>query len=266
MEAKFTDAVKDIIQLSRKEALKNKNDFIGSEHLMLALLDNQEEINEGKKTAANLILEKIHVDFYKLKDALIDSLKRYKKVNVAELGSIPLTKDSEKILKETYLEAKRYDSSVISSFHLLLSCLKEGSSNAAIVLKNFNIDYDVVKKAATESLLKEIELVEKVSSKEKISEEKVTSEEKLVIQRKAIEEANVRARQTLSNRMKDVDFVTPLDNTTPLSLYFDTKEYSNEDIVSIISLLSELYSNIGGDYLKITGMNQFERIVNLDLA
>jgi len=53
---------------------------------------------------------------------------------------------------------------------------------------------------------------------------------------------------------------------TPLSLIFDSKDFSSEDIKNIISIISEIYFNIGGDYLKIAGMSQFEHKIDLDFA
>lgn len=56
------------------------------------------------------------------------------------------------------------------------------------------------------------------------------------------------------------------ERTAPLTLIFDRAEYSPDDIKEIIILLSKLYSNIGGDYLKVSGMSQFEKVIDLDFA
>lgn len=52
----------------------------------------------------------------------------------------------------------------------------------------------------------------------------------------------------------------------PLKLYFDLNEFSKEDVVEIISLLSEIYKSIGGDGLEIKKLDCFEYINNLTPA
>jgi ATP-dependent Clp protease ATP-binding subunit ClpC len=61
------------------------------------------------------------------------------------IGNIPLTKQAEKVLKITYLEAKLYKSDVIGTEHLLLSLLRDDDNIAAQILHQFNIHYDVVR-------------------------------------------------------------------------------------------------------------------------
>lgn len=47
-------------------------------------------------------------------------------------------------------------------------------------------------------------------------------------------------------------------NTQPISLYFDKKQFSTEEIARMISILSEIYKSVSGDELEIEGMNRFE--------
>ncbi|MBI3787518.1 MAG: ATP-dependent Clp protease ATP-binding subunit [Ignavibacteriales bacterium] len=61
------------------------------------------------------------------------------------IGNIPLTKQAEKVLKITYLEAKLYKSDVIGTEHLLLSLLRDDDNIAAQILHQFNVHYDVVR-------------------------------------------------------------------------------------------------------------------------
>src|SRR5205814_8875362 len=61
------------------------------------------------------------------------------------IGNIPLTKQAEKVLKITYLEAKLYKSDVIGTEHLLLSLLRDEDNIAAQILNQFNVTYDAVR-------------------------------------------------------------------------------------------------------------------------
>ncbi|MEB0249092.1 ATP-dependent Clp protease ATP-binding subunit, partial [Mucilaginibacter sp. 5B2] len=61
------------------------------------------------------------------------------------IGSIPLTKQAEKVLKITYLEAKIFKSDVIGTEHLLLSILRDEDNIASQILTQFNVNYEVFK-------------------------------------------------------------------------------------------------------------------------
>ena len=62
------------------------------------------------------------------------------------VGNIPLTKQAEKVLKITYLEAKLYKSDVIGTEHLLLGLLRDDENIAAQILQQgFSVTYDAVR-------------------------------------------------------------------------------------------------------------------------
>jgi ATP-dependent Clp protease ATP-binding subunit ClpC len=64
---------------------------------------------------------------------------------VKNLANIPLTRQSEKVLKITYLEAKIFKSQLIGTEHLLLSILRDEDNIATQILEKFDVNYDVVK-------------------------------------------------------------------------------------------------------------------------
>ena len=82
-------------------------------------------------------------DLYKLKKAIEDTVRT--SGGTLTIGNIPLTKQAEKVLKITYLEAKLYKSDVIGTEHLLLSLLRDDDNIAAQILHQFNVHYDVVR-------------------------------------------------------------------------------------------------------------------------
>ncbi len=136
MEGNFSNRVQDVIRLSREEALRLGHDYIGTEHLLLGV------IREGEGIAVK-ILRNLGVDLYKLKKAIEDTVRT--SGGMLTIGNIPLTKQAEKVLKITYLEAKLYKSDVIGTEHLLLSLLRDDDNIAAQILHQFNIHYDVVR-------------------------------------------------------------------------------------------------------------------------
>lgn len=136
MEGNFSNRVQDVIRLSREEALRLGHDYIGTEHLLLGV------IREGEGIAVK-ILRNLGVDLYKLKKAIEDTVRT--SGGTLTIGNIPLTKQAEKVLKITYLEAKLYKSDVIGTEHLLLSFLRDDDNIAAQILHQFNVQYDVVR-------------------------------------------------------------------------------------------------------------------------
>jgi len=137
MEAKFSPRVKDVIQYSREEALRLGHDYIGTEHLLLGL------IRDGDGVAIKLLKE-LTVDTAKLRRSVEDAVKGTIGTNV-HIGSIPLTKQAEKVLKITYLEAKIFKSDVIGTEHLLLSILRDEDNIASQILMQFNVNYEIFK-------------------------------------------------------------------------------------------------------------------------
>ncbi len=136
MEGNFSNRVQDVIRLSREEALRLGHDYIGTEHLLLGV------IREGEGIAVK-ILRNIGVDLFKLKKAIEETVRT--SGGTLTIGNIPLTKQAEKVLKITYLEAKLYKSDVIGTEHLLLSLLRDDDNIAAQILHQFNVHYDVVR-------------------------------------------------------------------------------------------------------------------------
>lgn len=137
MEAKFSPQVKDVISFSREEALRLGHDYIGAEHLLLGL------IREGDGMAIK-VLRSLGVDTSKLRRAIEDAVKGTSSVTV-NLGNIPLTKQAEKVLKITYLEAKIFKSDLIGTEHLLLSILRDDDNIASQILLQFSINYEIFK-------------------------------------------------------------------------------------------------------------------------
>ncbi|PKL80378.1 MAG: Clp protease ClpC [Ignavibacteriae bacterium HGW-Ignavibacteriae-4] len=136
MEGNFSSRVNDVIKLSREEALRLGHDYIGTEHLLLGI------IRDGEGIAVK-VLRNLDVDLYKLKKGIEETVRP--SGSTITSGNIPLTKQAEKVLKITYLEAKLYKSQKIGTEHLLLSLLRDEENIAAQILEQFNVNYDLVR-------------------------------------------------------------------------------------------------------------------------
>ncbi len=138
MDAKFSPEVKEVISYSREEALRLGHDYIGTEHLLLGL------IREGEGLAIK-VLKSMELDVIRIRRSIEDAIKDKASAHTYNAGSIPLTKQAEKVLKVTFLEAKLLNSDIIGTEHLMLSILKNKDNIATQILNQFDVDYDVFK-------------------------------------------------------------------------------------------------------------------------
>jgi ATP-dependent Clp protease ATP-binding subunit ClpC len=139
MNSKFSPKVKKIISISRDEAIRLGNDFIGTEHLLLGMI-------KDKDSVAIKVLDSLDVDLYELKYKIESSIQNQRGVSSQlNVGSIPLNKHAEKALKVSFLEAKSLKQEEINPEHIMLSILKIGENTAAGILDEFEIDYAIYK-------------------------------------------------------------------------------------------------------------------------
>ena len=136
MNRKFSPKVKKIIQVSREEAVRLGHEYIGTEHLLLGILSDSESL-------AVKVLTSLDVDLEELKFKIEEIVPSRRKDDTGyNVGSIPLNKHAEKVLKVTFLEAKVFKNEEIKPEHLMLSILKHNENTGASVLEEFEIDYD----------------------------------------------------------------------------------------------------------------------------
>jgi len=141
MEGKFSTEVREVITYSREEAMRLGNDFVGVEHLLLGL------IRQGNGTAINILQNNLHKDLSLLRQDIEKSLSQAT-VNYAQprnvMGQMPLVKQTERVLKLTFLEAKVHHHNIIGTEHLLLAILKVEDCVACLILNRHGVFYDTV--------------------------------------------------------------------------------------------------------------------------
>ncbi|MEI8111602.1 MAG: ATP-dependent Clp protease ATP-binding subunit [Chitinophagia bacterium] len=136
MDNNFSSQVKEIISYSREEALRLGNDFIGTEHLLLGM------IREGENTAIK-VLRHMNIDLQELRKEIELAVKDKTGKNIANINNLPLTKQAEKVIRVTVLEAKAQKSQTVETEHLMLSILKNKENVATQILNQFDIDYEL---------------------------------------------------------------------------------------------------------------------------
>jgi len=140
MDDNFSPRVRDVITFSKDEALRLGHDFIGTEHLLLGLIRKGEGKAIDIMTAFDVDLELMRKKIEKLNPAAISFTDAGEKKK-----SLHLTRQAEKALKTTFLEAKLYQSDSIDTAHLLLCILRNENDPTTKLLNKMYIDYDQAK-------------------------------------------------------------------------------------------------------------------------
>ncbi|MGZ0017317.1 ATP-dependent Clp protease ATP-binding subunit [Yeosuana sp. AK3] len=140
MDDNFSPRVKDVIAYSKEEALRLGHDFIGTEHLMLGLL------RDGNGKAIN-ILNALDIDLNHLrrKVEILSPANPSTSGTSNEKKNLHLTRQAERALKTTFLEAKLFQSTSINTAHLLLCILRNENDPTTKLLNKLKVDYDNVK-------------------------------------------------------------------------------------------------------------------------
>ena len=170
MDDNFSSRVKDVIAYSKEEALRLGHDFIGTEHLMLGLL------RDGSGKAIN-ILNALDIDLNHLR--LKVEILSPANPNVADLSNekknLHLTRQAERALKTTFLEAKLFQSTSINTAHLLLCILRNENDPTTKLLNKLKVDYDNVKEQFKLMITSDDNYLESPKA-ESFSEEEETSD------------------------------------------------------------------------------------------
>ncbi|MBR5353320.1 MAG: ATP-dependent Clp protease ATP-binding subunit [Bacteroidales bacterium] len=135
MEPRLTEHAKQAIANSRDEAIRLKNGAIGAEHLFLGILREEE-------SSTVRMLRQMEVDIQAVKSRIegivgqLDSDIRY-----SMDSEIPMLRQTEKILRLSFLESTRLKSKEIHTIHMLLAMLQEGENTVSQVLQQFGVDH-----------------------------------------------------------------------------------------------------------------------------
>jgi ATP-dependent Clp protease ATP-binding subunit ClpC len=129
----FTPRAQQVLALARKEADRFHHNYVGTEHLLLGL------INLGQGVAVN-VLQKMGLDLDTVRTAVEKQVG--KGPSAKPIGNIAYTPRVKKVLALAGKEAKALNHSYVGTEHILLGLLREGDGVAARVLKSLEIDIE----------------------------------------------------------------------------------------------------------------------------
>ena len=140
MDDNFSPRVKEVLSHSKDEALRLGHDFIGTEHLLLGILKD----GSGKAIS---ILDQLDVDLEHLrrKVEILSPSGAESSATLSDKKNLRLTRQAERAIKTTFLEAKLFQSTTINTAHLLLCILRNENDPTTRLLQKLKIDYDTAK-------------------------------------------------------------------------------------------------------------------------
>ena len=140
MDDNFSSRVKDVITYSKEEALRLGHDFIGTEHLLLGML------RDGGGKAINILNSlEIDLDYLRKKVEILSPPNPINDFNQNHKKNLHLTRQAERALKTTFLEAKLFQGKSINTAHLLLCILRNENDPTTKLLIKLQLDYETVK-------------------------------------------------------------------------------------------------------------------------
>ena len=173
MDDNFSPRVKDVIAYSKEEALRLGHNFIGTEHLMLGILRDG-----GGKAIAILNAIEVNLEELRRKVEILNPAALDEQHAMNDKKNLHLTRQAERALKTTFLEAKLFQSELINTVHLLLCILRNENDPTTKLLTKLNVDYDLVKEQFKLMLANDTDSYEDLSASSSFPEEKNEGEEK----------------------------------------------------------------------------------------
>lgn len=140
---RFTERARKVLLLAKEEARRFNHDYIGTEHILLALIYEHEGV-------AAAVLQNLNIDLDALKRDTESLLKPGGSTSV--LGDLPFTPRAKKVLELSAEEARNMGHNYIGTEHILLGLIREEEGIASQVLFNHGVNLNLARKAIIELL------------------------------------------------------------------------------------------------------------------
>jgi ATP-dependent Clp protease ATP-binding subunit ClpC len=140
---RFTDRAKKVMNLARQEAQRFNHEYLGTEHILLGL------VQEGSGVAAN-VLKQMQIDLDKIRVEVEKIVKTGP--SMVTMGQLPFTPKAKKVLELSLEEASNLGHNYIGTEHILLGLIKENEGIAAQVLMNLGVKLEDVREEVLDFL------------------------------------------------------------------------------------------------------------------
>jgi ATP-dependent Clp protease ATP-binding subunit ClpC len=142
MFERFTEKARRVVVLAQEEARKLNQNYIGTEHLLLGLIREEDGIAAKALESLSISLEDVHLQVEEL----------IGRGTYVPTGHIPFTPRAKKVLELSLREALQLGHNYIGTEHILLGLIREGEGVAAQVLLALGADLDKVRSAVIQLL------------------------------------------------------------------------------------------------------------------
>ncbi len=135
MFERFTERARQVVVLAQEEARALKHNYIGTEHLLLGLLREEEGIAAQVLTGLEVTLDEVRIQVAQIVGMGDESAA----------GQIPFTPRAKKVLELALREALSLGHNYIGTEHILLGLIKENEGVAARILLEFDADSEKIR-------------------------------------------------------------------------------------------------------------------------
>jgi ATP-dependent Clp protease ATP-binding subunit ClpC len=136
MFERFTERARKVVVLAQDEARHFNHNYIGTEHLLLGLLREDEGVAAQALSSLNVALDEVREQ--------VESIVGYGEEGTG--AQAPFTPRSKKVLELALREALQLGHNYIGTEHILLGLVRESEGVAARVLSNLDVDPDKVRR------------------------------------------------------------------------------------------------------------------------
>jgi ATP-dependent Clp protease ATP-binding subunit ClpC len=142
MFERFTERARKVVVLAQEEARHFNHNYIGTEHLLLGLLREDEGVAAQALSSLNVTLDEVREQ--------VESIVGYGEEGTG--AQAPFTPRSKKVLELALREALQLGHNYIGTEHILLGLVRESEGVAARVLSNLDVDPDKVRREVVRRL------------------------------------------------------------------------------------------------------------------
>jgi ATP-dependent Clp protease ATP-binding subunit ClpC len=132
---RFTERARQVVVLAQEEARTLKHNYIGTEHILLGLLREEEGL-------AARVLESLDITTERVRSQVVRIVGSGEEVTS---GQIPFTPRAKKVLELALREALSLGHNYIGTEHILLGLVRENEGVAARILLDFDADSDKIR-------------------------------------------------------------------------------------------------------------------------
>ena len=134
----FTERVRKVLAQSREQAFQLRHEYVGTEHLLLGLISDQEGV-------AIAVLRHFEIDFDAIRRRIEAAVKTGEPSDRFPETDLPYTSRAKKVLEFSMAEARELNHSYVGTEHLLLGILREEKGIGAMVLCEAGLSLDTAR-------------------------------------------------------------------------------------------------------------------------